>query len=186
MMTQLPSPSDSSIPGVLARMGTPEAAQVLTESLVQSDPTLRHEIVKALKTLRARGPGAVPVQPRVADILDSELVGYYRSFQILVAFGAPGRTPDTPQTTEPLLTRALRERMGDELERIFSLLALLYSPRDIHNAYVGINSGRAEVQANALELLENLLPHALYKKLISVVDTGEQPGGEVGFCRKNL
>jgi AAA family ATP:ADP antiporter len=172
------------IPGVLARIGTPEAAQVLAESLVQGDSTLRYEMVKALKALRARDPALVPVQPRVADILDSELVGYYRSFQILVALGAPERTADTPPTTEPLLTRALRERMGDELERIFSLLALLYSPRDIHNAYVGINSGRREVRANAVELLENLLPHALYKKLISVVDPESSLEEKVAFAER--
>jgi AAA family ATP:ADP antiporter len=172
------------IPRVLARIRTPEAAQVLTESLIQSDPTLRYEVVKALRTLRAQDPALVPVQLRIADMLESELVGYYRSFQVLAAFGAPERTADTPHTTEPLLTRALRERMGDEFERIFSLLALLYSPRDIHNAYVGINSGRREVQANALELLENLLPHALYKQLISVMDPESSLQDKLAFAER--
>jgi AAA family ATP:ADP antiporter len=172
------------IPRVLARIGTPEAAHALSESLIQSDPTLRYEIVKALKTLRAQDPALVPMQPRIADILDSELVGYYRSFQILAAFPAPERTANTPQTHEPLLTRALRERMDDELERIFSLLALLYSPRDIDNTYVGINSGRREVQANALELLENLLPHELYKRLISVVDPESSLEEKLAFAER--
>jgi AAA family ATP:ADP antiporter len=172
------------IPRVLARIRTPEAAQVLADRLIQSDPTLRYEIVKALTTLRAQDPALVPVQLRIADMLEFELVGYYRSFQILAALGAPERTADMPHTTEPLLTRALRERMGDELERIFSLLALLYSPRDIHNAYVGINSGRREVQANALELLENLLPHALYKQLISVMDPESNLQEKLAFAER--
>jgi AAA family ATP:ADP antiporter len=172
------------VPRVLARIGTPEAIQVLTESLIQSDPTLRYEIVKALTSLRAQDPALVPVQPGVADTLDSELVGYYRSFQVLAALGAPERSGDTPQNAEPLLARALRERMGDELERVFSLLELLYSPRDIHNTYVGIKSGSLEVQANALELLENLLPHPLYKRLISVVDPQSRLEEKLAFAER--
>ncbi len=71
---------------------------------------------------------------------------------------------------EPLLRRALRERMEHELERIFRLLALLYPPRDIHNAYVGLRLGRPRVQANALEVLEHLLKAEHYRMLAGALD----------------
>jgi hypothetical protein len=55
--------------------------------------------------------------------------------------------------------------MDYEFERIFRLLALLYPMRDVYNACVGITSGRPQLQANALELLEHLLPPELYRRL---------------------
>ena len=69
-----------------------------------------------------------------------------------------------------MLVRALRERMDYEFERILRLLALLYPSRDIHNAYVGLRSGRPQVRANALEVSEHLLRPEHYRLLSPVLD----------------
>jgi hypothetical protein len=81
-----------------------------------------------------------------------------------------GSTPGAASGPESVLTRALRERMARELERIFRLLGLLYPPRDIHNAYAGLTSGQVRIRANAMEVLEYLVRGDLYKSLVCALD----------------
>jgi len=167
---ETPLPVRKQIPGVLARIPTAQSSAVLANSLIQSDPGLRFDVLKALNKLRRREPALVPPSPEFEDILQAELMGYYRSFQILAAVDPRASTSLRVPASEGLLTRALRERMDHELERIFRLLALLYPPRDIHNAFVGLISTRAQLQANALEVLEHLLRPELYRLLAYVLD----------------
>ncbi len=160
------------IPNVLARIPTAESATVLSESLVQDEPGLRYDVVKALNRLSRRDRTLLPESLDCADMLDAELMGYYRSFQILAAVDPNAKLSPAGKSSasEPILTRALRERMEREFERIFRLLALLYPARDVHNAYVGLSSGRPQLQANALEVLENMLRPELYRRLASGLD----------------
>lgn len=166
----VPLPIRKQIPSVLARIATPESAAVLADSLIQSDPGLRFDVLKALNKLRRRDPLLVPTSPHFADLLDAELMGYYRSFQVLAAFDPRASTSPRSPAGESVLTRALRERMDHELERIFRLLALIYPPRDVYNAFVGLTSARPQVRANALEVLEHLLRSDLYHRLAYGLD----------------
>ena len=183
----VPLPIRKQIPKVLARIPTSYSANALAESLIQSDPGMRYDVLKALNELRSKVPGLVPPRSEVEDMLDIELLGYYRSFQILAAID-----PSTDATIsglssrgcESVLTRALRERMAYEFERIFRLLALLYSPRDIHNAFLGFTMGTAQRQANAQEVLEHLLRPELYRRLVIALDPEIPLGEKVIFaCR---
>jgi len=83
-----------------------------------------------------------------------------------------------------VLTRALRERMDYEFERIFRLLALLYPPRDIYNAYVGVKSGRAQLRANALEVLEHLLKPEHFRMLSYALDPEITASDRLSFARR--
>ncbi len=158
------------IPPVLARIPSAESGAILAKCLVQSDPGLRFDVLKALNKLRRKDPALVPTDVDFSDLLDAELMGYYRSFQILAAFDPQASRSSESLESESLLTRALRERMDNELERIFRLLALIYPPRDLYNAFIGLHSGQAQVRANALEVLEHLLRPDLYRRLANVLD----------------
>jgi hypothetical protein len=118
---------------VLARIPSSDSADALADSLIQSDPGMRFDVLKALNKLRSRDPGLVPPRSDVADMLDAELLGYYRSFQILAAIDPNASTAPpglSARGGESMLTRAAREPMAYERERIFRFLALLYPPRD--------------------------------------------------------
>jgi len=180
----IPLPTRKQIPHVLARIPLPESATALTNCLVQSDPGLRFDVLKALNKLRRLNPDLVPTHQLFADLLEAELMGYYRSFQILVALDPVASTAQRPLGSEPLLTCALRERMEYEFERLFRLLALLYSPRDIHNAYVGLASGRAQLRANALEVLEHSLRQDLYQRLHYALDPEITLEERLAFARR--
>ncbi len=161
------------IPHVLSRIPTSESAKVLADSLIQSDPGLRYDVMKGLNKLCRHDPGLLPPAADIADMLDAEIMGFYRSFQILAALdpSASSLSGIRPVTSvESLLARALRERMEHEFERIFRLLALLYSARDVYNAYIGLSSRRPQLQANALEVLENMLRPDLYRRLAYGLD----------------
>jgi ATP:ADP antiporter, AAA family len=172
------------IPGVLARIATPQAATVLANSLLQNDPGLRYDLLKALNKLRSLEPGLVPPHEQFEDMLNAELMGYYRSFQILAAIDPVGSVSRQDTGQEPLLTRALRERMELELERIFRLLGLLYPPRDIHNAYAGLTSGQARIRSNSMEVLEQLVRSDLYKTLLCALDPDVPLKEKINFAQR--
>jgi hypothetical protein len=175
------------IPKVLARIPNPDSAKALAESLIQSDPGMRYDVLKALNELRSKDPGLVPPRSEVEDMLDVELVGYYRSFQILAAIDPhAGSAIPGPSSGDgaSVLTRALRERMAYELERIFRLLALLYPPRDVHNAFLGLTMGTSQRQANAQEVLEHLLRPDLYRRLVNGLDPEIPLREKVNFARR--
>jgi ATP:ADP antiporter, AAA family len=175
------------IPKVLARIATPQAAAVLSNCLLQNDPGLRFELLKALNKMRSLESSLVPPDAQFEDMLNAELMGYYRSFQILAAIDPQGSTSldgSARPSTWDLLPRALRERMDHELERIFRLLGLLYPPRDIHNAYAGLISGQARIRSNAMEVLEHLVRSDLYKTLVCALDPDVSLKDKLQFAQR--
>jgi ATP:ADP antiporter, AAA family len=172
------------IPPVLARIGTRSCAAALAESVVQSNPDLRYEVIKALNKVSTRDPALLPSRANITDLLDSELIGYYRSFQILAVLDRQDGGLQPSPESEPLVASALRERMAQEFERLFRLLGLLYLARDIHNAYVGLTSERPQLRANSLEVLEHLLAPDLYRRLVAGVDPDSTPAERLAFARR--
>jgi AAA family ATP:ADP antiporter len=179
------------IPKTLARIHASEAVTALACSLVQSDPLLRHDILKALNKLRRHNPEfPLPLHVDYEDILNAELIGYYRSFQTLAALdllpdGSNGSASAEPSHTgNQLLRRAFQERMAEELERIFELMALIYPQRDISNAFWGLTSRQPHLRANALEVLENSLHPNLYRRLANVLDPEVTPQQRLDYARR--
>ncbi len=170
------------IPSVLARTGTAEAAQALSSSLIQSDPEVRYEVIKALNKIHAHHPDRMGAAAEISRMLDYELLAYYRSFQILAALEAPDG--NSSAACNRLVIQAVRERMEQELERVFRLLGLIYPSADVHNSYLSLTSHRPQLQANALEVLEHLLPSDLYRRLATVADPESTTEGRLERVRR--
>jgi AAA family ATP:ADP antiporter len=151
------------IPSVLVRVGTDAAQQVLVDSVLQGDATLRHRIISSLNKVRAAHPD-IRLDANVLELLlAAEIAGHYRSYQVL----GPLRTQ--LKDGDPVL-EAMRHSMEQELERIFRLMALLLPQAGLHDAYVGIRSTNAIVRANALEFLDNVLKPELRQLLVPLLD----------------
>ena len=98
------------IPAVLVSIGTTAAAGVLMENLLESDTTLRFRIIGALNKLRRLHPEIETDSQTLETVLAAEILGHYRSYQILDKLGAlpagnsvwvlPGTQPNqgTPAT----------------------------------------------------------------------------------------
>jgi hypothetical protein len=96
-------------------------------------------------------------------VLAAEILGHYRSYQILAKLSPLGDSQDP-------VVRALHESMQQELERIFRLLGLLYPHLDVHSAYLGLQSKKVTVYDNALEFLDNVLKAQLRAMLVPLLD----------------
>jgi ATP:ADP antiporter, AAA family len=152
------------IPNVLLALGTPAAASVLLDNLLQADTTLRFRTIATLNKLCQQNSQIVVDVQMLETVLAAEILGHYRSYQILATIGA------TTDGVAPL-ARALKESIQQEQERIFRLLNLLHPRLDLHSAYVGLQSTSVAVHDNALEFLDNVLKPQLREMLVPLLDS---------------
>jgi AAA family ATP:ADP antiporter len=156
------------IPAILVTVGTPAAAHVLSDNLLERDTTVRSQIVSALNKIHQVHPEIEMDTQMLEMVLAAEIMGHYRSYQILEALRVPGNSD------EPVM-RALGESIQQELERIFRLLGLLYPHLDLHSVYFGLQSANVTVYDNALEFLENVLKSQLRGMLVPLLDGKVSP-----------
>jgi AAA family ATP:ADP antiporter len=161
--TSWPLEARRQIIGVLVRIGTLAAEQVLMENLLEPDTGFRFRIISALNKLQRSQPELPLDKQMIETVLAAEIVGHYRSFQIL-------GTLEADLNSEETVARALRQSMQDEIERIFRLLSLLLPNYDFHSAYVGLQSTSGVVHDTALEFLDNVLKPQLRDALIPLID----------------
>jgi AAA family ATP:ADP antiporter len=160
----IPVEARREIPSVLLALGTPAAAGVLLDNLLQGDTTLRFRTIAALNKLCQQNSQIVVDVQMLETVLAAEILGHYRSYQILATIGA------TTDGVAPL-ARAMKESIQQELERIFRLLNLLHPRLDLHSAYVGLQSTSVSVHDNALEFLDNVLKPQLRDMLVPLLDS---------------
>jgi ATP:ADP antiporter, AAA family len=160
----VPIQAKRELPRVLLAIGTPMAGSVLLENLMQSDTMLRFRTISALNKLCRQCAEIVLDIQMLEMVVAAEIMGHYRSYQILATIGAAtdGVAP---------VARALKESMNQELERIFRLLSLLHPRLDLHSAYVGLQSTNVAVHDNALEFLDNVLKSQLKDMLVPLLDS---------------
>jgi hypothetical protein len=146
------------IPEVLLRIGTTTAAIALAENLVQADPELRFKTISALNKLCEFRRSLVLDKQLIETAMAAEIMGHYRSYQMLGA--SNGHIDDR-----------LKQSMTEELERIFRLMKLLFPSLDLQNAYLGIQSSDPVTHSNALEFLDNTLNPQLRRCLVPLIDS---------------
>lgn len=151
------------IPAILQSVGTASAARVLYENLLERDTRLRFHIISALNKLHRLRPEVEPDTQMLETALAAEIIGHYRSYQILA------KLSPVPDGQDPV-ARALQESMHQELERIFRLLGLLYPRLDVHSAYLGLQAKKVTVYDNTLEFLDNVLKSQVRAMLVPLLD----------------
>jgi ATP:ADP antiporter, AAA family len=151
------------IPELLLRIGSTRAHRVLLDNLADRDAHIRFRIITALNKLAQAHPDRRLELRLVETVLTAEIIGLYRSHQVL---GALQRHDAAPE----VVTHALRDAIRHELERIFRLLKVLYPAADMHSAYVGLQSDNPVVHDNALEFVETVLNTELRALLIPLLD----------------
>ena len=167
------------IPRVISMISSQRSVNELIENLKQGDPQLKNETLKALNRIKVKFPmlkfNKVFIEQRILD----ELKLYYQILTILYEQNSHHLNENKTVSEDSahkitsarkLLVTALEEKLDDNLNRIFRLLGLKYTPRDIINAYQGIKSERSEYRANAIEFLDNILELHLKRLIIPVVE----------------
>jgi ATP:ADP antiporter, AAA family len=152
------------IPGLLGKVGTQSASYALMEHLLHTDASFRLRVLSALTNLHRVQPELKCDTQLLEMALAAEILGHYRSYQILAKLGTI-TTGDEEQ-----VTHALAESMKQEMERIFRLLELLYPRHDFSSAYIGLQSKSMTVHDNALEFLDTVLKAQLREMLVPLLD----------------
>ncbi|HTR02915.1 MAG TPA: Npt1/Npt2 family nucleotide transporter [Thermoanaerobaculia bacterium] len=152
------------VPGILARLGTPDAAAALVGNLLESDPELRFRTICALNDLHKTHPQTPIDAARLRAALGFEMMLHTRTNQIL---SVAGRSADSAPTEVARRLEAARDR---EIERIFRLLSLLYPRTDFRSAHYGLRSGDTTARDHALEFLEINLDGELRRSLVALLD----------------
>ena len=152
------------IPALLASMGTQSASYALMEHLLDTDTGFRMHVLSALTSLHRKYPEFRCDAELLETALAAEILGHYRSYQILERLGtvAPGN--------EQSVAESLSESMKQEMKRIFRLLELLYPHHDFDSAYIGLQSKSMNVHDNALEFLDTVLKSQLRELLVPLLD----------------
>jgi AAA family ATP:ADP antiporter len=154
------------IPRALERMKEQRAADELLDSIGIADLTVRASVLRSLGRMREAAPN-LSFGPPVVDrhILDE--AKYY--FVLWAAF-----EPFLPATdgSKPLwlLTSTLEDRLKNTLQRLFYLLGLKYSPRDMREAYDALQRKSADDHAAAIDFLDSVLNRELKRVLLPLVD----------------
>jgi AAA family ATP:ADP antiporter len=161
------------VPDVLLAIGSRAAQNVLTESVLDRDVVLRYRCIAALNKLGQLHPDRPVDRKIVESVLAAEILGHYRSYQVI---GSLARTLSDP--TDPV-RQGLQESMEKETERIFRLLKMLYPGHDLHSAYVGLQSGDPVVHDNALEFIDTILPPEIRAVLMPVIDRDVSIGARI-------
>ena len=80
------------IPKVLQEIGTTAAQTVLVESILDRDVVLRYHTISAINRLGQAHPGRSTDRKLIETVLAAEIMGHYRSYQVLGTLGGDGRS----------------------------------------------------------------------------------------------
>ncbi len=143
------------LPRVLAKIPRQEVVDVLEGQLTSSDGALVLAVARALSELKRTAALSLS-RARIEPVLAAAI----REFDELGSVERGSGALDESSAGR-LLMRAVRERRAMLLERTFRLLGLLYSPKEMSDAYHGVLSGNRALRAHAIEFLDNVVDRRL-------------------------
>ena len=150
-----------SVPGILARIGSQKAMDVLIQHLDEPSQQLRNRLLEAVHRLLVRSPHLRYSREAATSSLRRETELLYRSSlhrELL------------PVNSGQLLREALEYEHQQAIRRLFRLLAMLKPVRTVDAIYNHINNPLPRLQANAVELLDGLLEKPWKKLLLPLFD----------------
>ena len=153
------------IPRVFASIPNQESVDFLTRSLEILDPVLRYPVTKALNKLRTQYPELRFDKQQVDRRLTEEIKSYYENLQILNLYR---EVHDGPAAA--LLKKALQEKMSRNIEMMFRLLGLCYSPKDMYSTYSAFVGREQRLRASAIEFLDSVLKKDSKRYLFPILD----------------
>jgi AAA family ATP:ADP antiporter len=176
----MPADARREIPKVLQEIGTAAAHAVLVESVLDRDVVLRYHTISAINRLGQAHPERSTDRKLIDTVLAAEIMGHYRSYQVLGTLQGSMDDPSNP------IEHGLRESMEKETERIFRLLKIQYPQYDLHSAYVGLQSLDPVVHDNAVEFMDSVLPPEVRSLIIPLFDRNVPVRDRIGTANRML
>ncbi|MDX1476461.1 MAG: Npt1/Npt2 family nucleotide transporter [Saprospiraceae bacterium] len=164
-------------PDVVEHLPRQAAVDLLFTLLQHKHYEVRLNALRSLNTMRVRYGHLNFHIKEMLPYLRKEAGLYHDTLSILyvqrqaMAEGQPSVIDELIRKRREALIALLQVRLDACLERIFRLIGLKYPPDDVISIYENLSSQKPDVQANALEYLDNLLDQGLKKVLIPLVET---------------
>jgi AAA family ATP:ADP antiporter len=153
------------IPSTLAMIPSQKSVDALAARLEDADGFLRYKVISALLRLRESGEHLTFPAALIEAHIVREARHYFEHLSMRQNLTRAGTL-----TGEPVLGRALQEKMGRARNRIFQLLALIYPPADIAAAEWTLTYGEPRTRASASEYLDNLFTGRIRKMVMPIVE----------------
>lgn len=158
------------LPLVFSLIPTQDSAEALQKMLEHRNSTVRFRALKALNKLRAASPHIVMDQPLVEYVL-SRTVGRWRSaYETMMVYQSYCLSRNMQVPHEDKFIRAHELRLDDLEERVFRLLGLICDCEESFQIYNALQQTDAQLRANALELLEHIVPLRLKTTVLSILE----------------
>jgi len=155
-----------SIARVLGRIPDERSVEALLNSLKHDSPLLRYNSIKSLNKLHHRFDYLIIDSKILSNAILDELRQYYNLLRII----SDHEENEQKDIKTDLLFHTLRTRLNYSFERIFRLLGLSNDSSDIYRAYYAIVQGDKTMNANAYELLDNILEIELKEIILDLID----------------
>jgi len=165
------------LPEVITASGSQKAVDILSRHLMQPNPGLRYEVIRAMNRLRIKSSHLLFDKAHIISKIKTEAEDYLDMLRILYAQKQIDSDTERQNRHSKIakarqqLIRGLEIRLDASLERLFRLLGLKYPPTEMFKAYKGIRSEDLEIRMSAMEFLDNVLDINLKQVLMPVIET---------------
>ena len=138
---------------------------ILIKALDEPDGFLRYKVVTAIEKLRHDNPALTVPAGSIEPPLLKECAHYYDHLTLRYNLLQRDRL-----ASSSLLVRALTDKLGRKLDRIYRLLGLIYPRKDVVAARQAIETGDSHTRSNAIEYLDNLLKGDVRKRVMPILE----------------
>jgi ATP/ADP translocase/HEAT repeat protein/CRP-like cAMP-binding protein len=156
------------LPAAIARIGTPRAVEILVKTLDDPAGFVRYKAIQALERLRQEHVDLQFPREPVERLLIREARHYFAAITAHDHLFGP-RRPAAPEDT-PLIASALEEKSQRTLDRMYRLLSLLYSWKDVDAVRWALERGDARAKSSASEYLDNVLTGAVRRTVMPALE----------------
>jgi hypothetical protein len=156
------------IPRVLGELCTPRSVDALVGVLDDEDAWVRQGSLEALRAIRRLSP---EIRPLSESRLHGRLFEQIEAYEELLAVEEALRgDPEAVSEGLSWLVDALESERFRILDRLFMLLSLQHSVPDMTRSRYALRGGSPRERANAVELLDNVLPKRVKSRLLGLLE----------------
>ncbi|MFK7933975.1 MAG: hypothetical protein AB8G22_10740 [Saprospiraceae bacterium] len=168
-----------SLPRILRYSNAQEGTNLLLSLSTHENERVRTQALWALNRLRKRTPNLQFDNQKTLQAILRENDLYKETLTVIIQQKKQifvEQKSDLPKLMDRYnarknLVQLLEKQLDNNIERVFLLLSLQYSPDDILSVYRSLRINQQDLRANALEFLDNLLGINLKKIIIPIIES---------------
>jgi AAA family ATP:ADP antiporter len=154
---------------VLADSSSPAVFAGLVQALGDRRFEVRYRAGRALSRMAAAMTDPRIDRDQILSVIQREIGverGVWESRQLIDL---------ADEESSPMEAEVLRDRVSRSLEHVFTLLSLVLPRETLRLAFHALHTDDSYLRGTALEYLETVLPEALWRRLLPLLEDGQRP-----------